>query len=67
MSAQWIRVRKKGDSWVVAYAGKSIALLYIPNISINEPCTFISPRQRHASFEESQSRRKFVYIAAILQ
>jgi hypothetical protein len=35
MSAQWIRVRKKGDSWVVAYAGKSIALLYIPNISIN--------------------------------
>ena len=67
MSAQWIRVRKKGDSWVVAYAGKSIALLYIPNISINTPCTFISPRQRHGSFEHALLCRKSAYIVDISQ
>jgi hypothetical protein len=52
---------------IVAYAGKSIALLYIPNISINAPCTFISPRQRHGSFEYALSCRKSAYIVDILQ
>ena len=52
---------------IVAYAGKSIALLYIPNISINAPCTFISPRQRHGSFEHARLCRKSAYIVDILQ